>query len=306
MWFLLMSVVDKDDAVQQRGRVGIFSYLGDDRNSANSPLQNDDTTSMEIQRQSAAVGRSLPCRSPGMHILMDHESYQHHFAKWRQFWKRGRFCTRIHDGPLQQCKDTLATFGIPVDLIPLEQNDSDDCLTLNCDANLAYLQELDRPPLARYAFLIDRLDSVMAGFDNANKANLESATPGGARPCPRDVLFGRGWRVQNHPGNILLNSLCQSVREEYDAMPNADKKGVTDLILFKIKEHDGRFLKANVTSSSLDNDAHEKGDRAAYASPNSEDWEIVEDAEARTKVSNTFRGLRLMHRLKKERRDSLK
>ena len=56
---------------------------------------------------------------------------------------------------------------------------------------------------------------------------------------PNDVLFGRR---KEHPGNLRLRVLVESLAAEYDAATRGRKKQLTALVIQEIEQNGGRFL----------------------------------------------------------------
>lgn len=59
-----------------------------------------------------------------------------------------------------------------------------------------------------------------------------------------DVIYGRGNRLKNHPGNMYYRSLIKAIREYYVIFPKDKKRLVSKIIFDSIKNQDppGRFL----------------------------------------------------------------
>ena len=89
-------------------------------------------------------------------------------------------------------------------------------------------------------------------------------------PEEADVLFGRGRCRKHHPGNKLMHELVNGNRREYQSLGRDEKTDLTWVVLRKIQETGGRFLR--------------KQDGK---------WFVVEDEVARQKVSHLMRDRRL-------------
>jgi hypothetical protein len=86
-------------------------------------------------------------------------------------------------------------------------------------------------------------------------------------PSHADVLFGRGKPVQEHPGNLALGVLIESLLVRYNACNGKKMKQlVTQEVINKIKSRGGKFIK------QVDGV-----------------WVDVDEQTAREKVSHTFR-----------------
>lgn len=269
-WWLFMSKVEYDEILQHRGIILIMSYLGDIRSDFGTP-----TSNAESYRLTELAFRSLPLFDRGVHVLMNPSVYVRVFDFLRSHLRSSRFRTRVHQGTLQECKYILKTFGIPANLIPM----SDD-FSLQNEYHLRHLRN-QREFERRFSNMERSMMNTDYDVDRCDTTTMIST------PSPKDVLFGRGWKIQNHPGNIHLNLLCHAARSDYDdARGRTKKREISGSILNSIRRDGGRFLKPVATS----------GD-GGY-------WHVTNDNDAFTKISATFRGLRLLDRLKKEKKHS--
>jgi hypothetical protein len=91
----------------------------------------------------------------------------------------------------------------------------------------------------------------------------------GISPAPKDVLFGRGKLIKDHPGNVVLHRLEEERMLKYEMASKWEKTVIASEIMAIIKEEDGRFLKMEDGS-----------------------WVEVDSDVAREKVSHAFRSLR--------------
>ncbi|CAJ1937922.1 unnamed protein product [Cylindrotheca closterium] len=90
------------------------------------------------------------------------------------------------------------------------------------------------------------------------------------QPKPQDVLLGKGYRVQNHPGNALFRNFLLSHRDEYDRAPRSLRQKISIRLTQTFVEKGTRFLKQD-----------ENGD-----------WREVGHEEAEKKVGQLFRTFR--------------
>jgi len=60
--------------------------------------------------------------------------------------------------------------------------------------------------------------------------------------CARDVLFGRGTGINNHPGNVYFRNLVQRHQQVYASAPKVQKTKITMHITALIHSCGGRFL----------------------------------------------------------------
>ena len=149
-------------------------------------------------------------------------------------------------GTWQEIRYTLMTFGLPVDAFPIT-HDEDDC---SLDNHMDWLH---------------RREKLEACSDNTTDKKEGIIT----EPGPLDVVMGRGYEAQIHPGNIRYRSIIAERQTVYDKSRSYEKVVVVKAILLLVKEYGGRFLRQ---------DGH--------------GWKL-EDAQAvRTKIGCAFRDRR--------------
>lgn len=92
-------------------------------------------------------------------------------------------------------------------------------------------------------------------------------------PTDHDVLFGRGWPYQSHPGNMNLHRLVAFHKDRYENSRRFDKLAIADQIVYEIKSGGGkkfgRFLR--------------RVEGEVY-------WEEAPDDVSREKVAHALRG----------------
>ena len=88
-------------------------------------------------------------------------------------------------------------------------------------------------------------------------------------PGPMDVIMGRDWEAQIHPGTMRLREIIASHWDAYDNAKKLEKTKITREIVQEVKAGGNRFLKV---------------DGAGYV--------VVDDSVAREKVSSSFRDQR--------------
>lgn len=57
-----------------------------------------------------------------------------------------------------------------------------------------------------------------------------------------DVLFGRGKRAQNHPGNKYYRDVVSEIATQYKKCSKQQKTALSNSIVYTIHNHGGRFL----------------------------------------------------------------
>jgi hypothetical protein len=150
-------------------------------------------------------------------------------------------------GSWQEIRYTLMTFGLPVDSFPIKHDEYDFSL----DNHKDWLSRREK---------LEALDNIASDYKDEwiNE------------PGPLDVLQGRGWKVQVHPGNLRFRNIIAERQEVYDKSLIYDKTVISKEIVQVIKESGGRFLRQD--------EGH--------------GWKLVDDKVARVKVSAAFRDRR--------------
>lgn len=276
-----MSALEEDEEFQKKGCVVVMSYFG--FSSKFNPV---------LAWKAHKLYESLPIQARAHHALVKEKGFGT-FIRFRKLWERDRrIRSRVHYGSVLEGLYTLMTFGIPTDAIPLELDG-----TLKKEQHLEWLQRKERAGLESFQ---DRervaVTAVMPMVAQSSIPPTFLQLPTfQERPSPRarniqsdlilnpsrnDVLFGRGRPIQEHPGNVVFNSLLEAVRDRYDSLRRSEKTALTYTIVFKIKRAGGRFLRQSPVNPEL--------------------WEQVDDEMARVKVSHTFRSLRQIQKGKEQ------
>jgi hypothetical protein len=128
---------------------------------------------------------------------------------------------RVHVGSTVECMYTLQSFGILPEQLPFNS-------TTGKLKTKYHLKWLDL-----------KLQQENALDDNKPFKKIEC-------PMIKDVLFGRGWPIMKHPGNVILRNIVNSKLEEYQK--EKTKRGKTQIAYFvvcmvKQNGNGGRFLK---------------------------------------------------------------
>ena len=91
-------------------------------------------------------------------------------------------------------------------------------------------------------------------------------------PTKRDVLLGRGWKLQNHDGNVIFRQFLEDYAEAYDRSPRLEKRKMVRTLVLSMKRDGTRFLKQSEENSDI--------------------WMDSTMLEAENKVSQVFRTIR--------------
>jgi hypothetical protein len=167
--------------------------------------------------------------------------------------------------------DILRAYGIPTDFAPQSSADNtihnailqnrkkiEDERRSNVPANT---EKEEQKTVSVFRTQNLTLDNPV-GID-PEPVPLKANTIITAGPC--DVLFGRGYKLNSHPGNIYYRNIVEEARRAYDTCSRKEKKTETEKIVKAIKKR-GRFLRLEGSV-----------------------WVEVTDENARLKVSHAFR-----------------
>jgi hypothetical protein len=128
---------------------------------------------------------------------------------------------RVHIGSTIECMYALQSFGILSEQIPINTT----------TGKVKTKQHLE--------WLNLKLQKERALKENEPFNKIEC-------PMMKDVLFGRGWPIMKHPGNVMLRNIIDSKLEEYQN--EKTKRGKTLIayaVVYMIKQEGigGKFLK---------------------------------------------------------------
>lgn len=192
--------------------------------------------------------------------------------------QRVRF--RTHVGTHVECQYALATYGIPLQGLAVNANGD-----ISTFFHLDWIKRLREKEVAKLAQALpfpirSKVSASPAGGpkgwpDVVGKSPTAKETVNLIlHPDEKDILFGRGKSVVEHPGNTWFRDIVDNFMLRYEAGTRKDKAIMGDLLVSMVKNAGGRFLK------SLDDGAC---------------WEQVDDNTARKKVAHTFRNRRKFH-----------
>jgi len=210
-----------------------------------------------------------------------------------------RVRTRIHCGSIMELQYQLQSFGIPLSTFPfdVQGNVRSDILNLWFDK---HLQERNQnigfiePAVARSAtedmeVESDDVKHVQSDMNedqakeafvepgqvfaqiSGNNGNPESSRETGAiKPTENDVLFGKGYRLQLHPGNIRFREFLEPHIDAYENTPRQSRREVAIELVQILRNNGVRFLQK----------------------AESGEWMKSDNAQAEKKVAQYFRELR--------------
>jgi len=227
----------RDEETQRTGMVGIAYNVGAQY-----------TSDREAVWKMAKLVGSLPTNFRGMHYCYDNERVKFLFNLAMFVWERQtRIRCRTHNGSDMECVYDLMTFGIPADVLPVLPSGD-----YRLEAHQDYCKRLRK--------------WSEKSRDGVKRVIL---------PNSLDVLLGRGKPLQRHPGNIRYHHIVDSFHGQYEKAQKLEKTTLSKLIVEKIKNTGGRFMKQDEIG-----------------------WVEIDDEAARYKVSHTFRNHRIAERKK--------
>ena len=226
---------------------------------------------------------------------------------WPTRWPldpKTRVRTRMFEGSHFECMYHLMTFGIPTKDFPV----TDDGMQMKKQNHRRWIESMkqleetkgnNERQEEKAAMMVSSV-TTRIGRNNNHRIptpHVDSLSPsklpssmlsdGGCRtndaaheerqwsqvvilPTRNDILFGRGKPIQEHPGNIRLLVMLESILDRYESLKRKEKSKLPQEVILKVKSMGGRFLRRQDDGT----------------------WEEVDDDTAREKVSHTFRSIR--------------
>lgn len=175
----------------------------------------------------------------------------------------------------------LQTYGIPLDTFPLDEDgnlredimgwwllrdlqESNYPVPFRAPADVARSgaaqEELDMMNL-NVEFDDQLLALAMQQDEGANENLSGSQTEARIIPTNTDVLFGKGYRVQSHPGNVRFRSLVEQHRLAYDDCPRGMRMEVALRVARSLRADGIRFLQKNESGEWVESDIGEASKR---------------------------------------------
>jgi len=240
-WYVWMTMLRTNTELQKRGLVIIVNAMGMSDNF------------VPIAKELRRARDAMPMPKKAVHYCYDDESFRPWMAAMIVYMpKEGtRYRTRAHyAADHTEVLFKLQTYGIPVTEENFPANGS-ACVEWHSHwLTSRRRQEEQKQPTS----------------DCVENDNEDTIIPG-----RHDVLFGKGRKMKEHPGNIACNLLVEMNQEAYERAGKFEKTDIAENIITSIHGRGGRFLK-----STTDN----------------EGWQEVERVVAREKISHLFRRLR--------------
>lgn len=184
---------------------------------------------------------SMPCKLGCIHFCFNDSIIN---TAWKNIldystdnYKGARCRVRCHTGTPQEVLFELMTFGIPCKALPITNIGMIDVK-----------QHLENIEMKRIA---EKLGGDHNNMDSPTLIML---------PFRKDVVFGKGRRFQNHPGNMKLKLMVDELLPEYETLDKEAKTVLADRIVRVFKREGTRFLsqESGIWIESTDDSARSK------------------------------------------------
>jgi hypothetical protein len=170
-------------------------------------------------------------------------------------------------GSHEECFEKLAAFGIPRGTVPIQSDG-----TISLEQHAAWTNRRRQLECAK-AVAPPPAITIKRQVETPPPSEATNSETRGVVPSPGDILFGRGRKVRNHPGNARFLQLIDHYMIKYETTGRVDKACIAEIIVRMIKDAACRFLKKDQGNV----------------------WGEVDDSEARKKVAHAFRNRRKLH-----------
>jgi hypothetical protein len=283
VYYILMSALDSEES-QKLGATFISYGVG---NFPDCQLRNGAAAL-------ASMAFVLPLHIAGVHICCNNYGrYSLLSAAIYLFPLEHRARLRVHFGSAVECLYSLASFGIPRQVLPFspsfEPTIQDhlkwcDAMEMESDRHTeivghddAVMARVDLPPLAAMPASVANITPSYAAipmeyllptpFQPIIHIRREEFNSNAAVLIPNenDVLFGQGHG--DHKGNQRLNGLINGIEDVYDGLRKEEKIQYSKRVVKQMQESGARFLKLDEVSGL---------------------WAVAIQAEAHKRVSKAF------------------
>jgi hypothetical protein len=203
----------------------------------------------------------MPCHPSAVHLMLPDASMYRVVSSVTLLimGKDQRVRTRIHVGSPLECQYKMKYFGIQADLLPTSIHD---------------MSEQSKKKYTQWVHMMQTCDQER--WTQTDESIVDC-------PFNEDVLFGKGFFLMKHVGNIAMRRLVEERLQIYEKAPFKEKSSIAWEVVLIIQKGGGRFLKEDPTYG----------------------WFVqVDDEIARQKVSIAFRdGVK---KLRSQRHDTVK
>ena len=323
LWYLLMTALEYNPELQIDGLVGIFYFTG-------FTIEDRKSNSSDIPRNAYLIRDGIPFRVASLHwCLSDPRTAVILNLVRTMAGKDFRLRFRHHIGTHMEVRYALLSFGIPREILPIDENGNLDPSQFQHYVSKLQEKEVQDRMVAEEEGghvhqqqgnqLLSTPLSASSGKDK-DKGTINIRSKNGINPdddgrrklvaiaTNKDVLFGRGKPYQVHPGNVRLAELIEERQMEYNAANRQRKTDISWEIVEAIVNNGGRFMKKSnedVTSSSKSKKKPKADTEKLKSTSNKKKrdvvvknevvdvdddmWEQVSFAIAREKVAHGFR-----------------
>jgi len=211
-WYTIMSAME-DPVAQKLGLTTILYNV-----DFSGPSKRD----IDFLLSSKWLKDTLPYRVASMHFCYNDSRLRPLISALQVIsGKESRIRFRTHYGSHLECTYSLMGFGIPLNTLPLDNENN-----VSTEKVSSWMQ---------------------ARFEKERGLAIQKAaasTPGFLEfPLSTDVLLGRGRPFQEFPGNRRLAMLVEQHRNQYQSSDKLGKTAISLDIVRAIKSGGGRFLK---------------------------------------------------------------
>lgn len=206
--YSLLTLVE-DEENQKRGVVVVLFQLGNV-----DPRQ----VNLELARENPGMLKWIPMRVNCLHFCLNDpilETLARITLAGSHPDIRARH--RIHAGTYVEVMYSLMSYGIPVDLFPM--NSDEVIKTTNHNRWMARRKLMDNK-----------------GDSEEDPSSIIEL------PTRHDVLTGKGRPIQHHPGNVRFRDIVDQHMDEYNATKKGSKAIVIRKVINAVLESSGRFL----------------------------------------------------------------
>jgi hypothetical protein len=194
-------------------------------------------------QHSIKLRNALPARYVSMHYCYTRSDF-YDFVNFERyhFDKSLRARCRTHECFAMECQYKLASFGIPLNMIPISITGK--VKTNSHDKWMESRKEKEDPVSSRLPPEVVS-DASVSPEQLSNSLECDfSNISGSVQPTGNDVLFGRG-KTKGHPGNIWLRKIIDQNRSRYKIAEKWEKTVIAEDIVTIVREFSGRFLKVD-------------------------------------------------------------
>ncbi|CAJ1936553.1 unnamed protein product [Cylindrotheca closterium] len=290
--YIMYNIMSSLPDVQRKGIVVVY-------NDSTLPEETFTLPGFSFFKEIQTTYDSEPVRFSGIHYCVQAKS--HHLALnnvlvslfLKGTPQDGRARSRIHYGSIMELRYQLQSFGIPLSTIPFGEQGSirNDILNVWFDRHLRETNQSIRFHHSEAAqgwsqdmeIGSERLNHqhrhyeknendakealVAEPWQNTAQTNRVSKL---VKPTEMDVLFGKGYRLQLHPGNVRFREFLQQHRGEYESTPRQNRRDIAIKLTQMLRNSGVRFLQK----------------------AGSDEWVESDSEHAETKIAQFFRELR--------------